>query len=84
MVSAPLFDFGGQFQKHRERARAAQMFEGQVPVGLGATRVVVIPGASAPAPQPVEKRKGMSAAGRSKIAAAQKARQAKIKAAKKA
>ena len=38
IVSSPLFDFGDQFQGHIERARAALLFEGQVPAGLGATR----------------------------------------------
>ena len=44
---------------------------------------MVILGAPAPAARPVKKRKGMSAAGRARIAAAQKAQWAKIKAAKK-
>ena len=41
------------------------------------------PAAKAPAAKPVKKKRKMSAAGRARIAAAQKARWAKIKAAKK-
>jgi hypothetical protein len=40
--------------------------------------------AKTPAPKPVKKKHGMSAAGRARVAAAQRARWAKIRAAKKA
>jgi hypothetical protein len=47
-------------------------------------KLVEILGAEVSAGEPVKKRKGMSAAGRARVAAAQKARWAKIKGTKKA
>lgn len=35
-ITPELFDGGDQFHRHIERARAAPLFEGQVPAGLGA------------------------------------------------
>jgi hypothetical protein len=46
--------------------------------------LMAILGAPAPAAKSAKKRRGMSAAGRARVAAAQKARWAKIRAAKKA